>query len=227
MSVYNGERFLKEAIDSIIAQTFTDFEFIIINDGSTDRTGAILKTYADPRLKIIERENRGLISSLNEAINSAEGEYLARTDADDTALPERLARQAKFLDEHPPVGLVGSWAEAVDENGKILKIYDFPPADNKHIRSYLLRHNAFIHPSVMFRRKLISQNPYRNFTHIEDYELWTRLLQKCEGANIPEPLIKYRVLESSITRINRKKIIMRGFFVRALVFLRLFLHLPV
>jgi len=114
MSVYNGEKFLSQAIESILSQTFIDFEFIIINDGSHDGSLDIIRSYHDQRMKLISRENRGLISSLNEAISLANGQYLARMDADDVSLPERLARQVSFLDNHSEIAVCGTWAEVIN-----------------------------------------------------------------------------------------------------------------
>ncbi|MHA1713815.1 MAG: glycosyltransferase, partial [Candidatus Ranarchaeia archaeon] len=121
MSVYNAEKHVKKAIDSILSQTFRDFEFIIINDGSTDRTSEILKSYADPRLIVVNQANRGVTQSLNKAIGMARGQYIARMDADDISLPQRLEMQVEFLEEHPEVGLVGTSVITIDEEGKTIK----------------------------------------------------------------------------------------------------------
>jgi glycosyltransferase involved in cell wall biosynthesis len=119
MSVYNGEKYLCEAIDSILNQTFENFEFLIVNDGSTDRTLEILQSYRDPRIKVINNErNIGLTASLNKGLKIAKGEYVARMDADDVSFPHRLEQQKAFLDRNPRVAMVGSWAEVIDESGK-------------------------------------------------------------------------------------------------------------
>lgn len=120
MSVYNGERYLGEAVESIFNQTFSDFEFIIINDGSTDRTPEILTEIDDPRAKVINQPNRGLTASLNRAIRLAKGEYIARMDADDISEPTRLERQVEVLDRDPDVVLVACWYEVIDEKGNFL-----------------------------------------------------------------------------------------------------------
>ncbi|OGM89308.1 hypothetical protein A2108_00695 [Candidatus Wolfebacteria bacterium GWA1_42_9] len=201
MSVYNGERFLREALESILSQTFADFEFIIINDGSKDGSLGIIKKHPDPRMKVISRENRGLIYSLNEGIGSAQGEYIARMDADDISLPNRLEEQVRFLDDHPDVWLCGSWAELIDEKGEKqgeLKT----PIGVRNVKKSFFWHNPFIHPSVIFRKKAVRElggyNP--KFRHVEDYELWSRLMKRHPADNLPLFLIQYRILPQSVTR---------------------------
>src|SRR5947207_1274318 len=119
MSVYNGENYLAEAIDSILNQTFKDFEFIVIDDGSSDTSLKIIKKYTDPRIKLISRKNKGLVASLNEGLAKAKGDYIARQDADDVSLPQRLKKEVEYLDAHPKVALVGSNYKHLDAKGKL------------------------------------------------------------------------------------------------------------
>ena len=150
MSVYNGSRFLREAIESILNQTFYDFEFIIINDGSTDRTAEILATYQDKRIRIVRNsDNIGLTKSLNEGLKLARGKYIARQDADDISLPKRLERQISYLEAQPDIALLGTWANSIDERGKILWEMR-PPSDPSLLRWSMLFNNNMIHSSVMF-----------------------------------------------------------------------------
>lgn len=223
MPSYNSAKYLKEAISSVLEQSFSDFELIIIDDGSTDNTQDILKAFDDKRLKLLRNgKNLGIVASLNHGLKLATGDYIIRFDSDDVMLAGRLEKQTKFLDNNPEMVVVGSWAETIDENGQGLGAYDYPPQDDAAIRKYILKHNPFIHSSTAIRREtLLKANGYRQaFIHIEDYELWTRLLRLGQGANLSERLIKYRLNQGGITK--RKNITMRikGLVVRVLAWWR-------
>jgi len=222
MPVYNGEKYFIEAIVSILDQTFKDFEFIIINDGSVDRSLDILKEFQkqDKRVKIISRENKGVIYSLNEGVKMAQGEYIARMDADDVSDPERLSKQLKYAQEND-LAVCGTWAEGIDDKGQRLKDMNYPPSLDK-IKSYTLIHNPFIHPSVMFRKDIFEKvGGYKKFfKHIEDYELWTRIVFKYKTGNISERLLKYRLHEEQITRKNNPAMRAGGLLVRILALYR-------
>ncbi len=195
MSVYNGERYLGKAIESILAQTFRDFEFIIVDDGSTDGTPALLNNYDDARIILVRNEqNIGLTRSLNKGIRIAQGDYLARQDADDVALPERLAAQVSFLDEHPGIGVVGTWVMCIDESGQPIKLIR-APASPTLIGWLLLFGPCLIHPSVMLRRSCLEGDAvYRpEIPYAQDYDLWVRLSAKTQLANLPEILQQMRV----------------------------------
>lgn len=224
MPVYNGERFLREAIKSILSQTYEDFEFIIINDGSTDKTLEIIDEYKDKdgRIIVISRENRGLVASLNEGIALARGEYIARMDADDICSADRLNEQIAFFEAHPECVLVGSWAETIDENGNVIGSLTYPPLKTTDIREYALIHNPFIHPSVMFRKDcvLVIGNYHASFKHNEDYELWTRIVYKYPCMNIPKKLIQYRLHSKQITKKNNPEMRIQGLKVRVLSCMR-------
>ena len=196
MSVYNGERYVRESVESILNQTFRDFEFIIVNDGSTDGTGAILAGFKDSRIVIVDNvENRGLARSLNTAISSVRGKYLARQDADDLSLPERLEKQVCYLDKHESVGLLGTGAVCIGANGETLKVQHYVRESDPAIRWEMLFANAFVHSSVMFRLASVSDCPKvydPGYAVSQDYDLWCRMLDRVQGANIGEPLVRIR-----------------------------------
>jgi glycosyltransferase involved in cell wall biosynthesis len=204
MSVYNGQKYLREAIDSVLNQTFADFELIAIDDGSTDGSGAVLREYTDPRLKLLTNEtNLGLIGSLNRGLAAARGEYVARQDCDDLLEPERLAKQVAYLDAHPDVVLVGTWMQLIDEHGADITLWRYPTT-NAEIRWAMLFNTAVGHPAAMFRaavaRDAGGYSP--DFLFAEDYDLWSRLAARGNVANIPEPLQRYRVHGNTVSTKN-------------------------
>ena len=201
MSVYKGEKYLAEAIESILNQTFRDFEFIIIDDGSTDSTPQILEQYreADSRVHIYSQENRGLIASLNRGCRLAKGKYIARMDADDISLPARFARQVKFLSEHADIGVLGTWIEYIDENGNSTGTWRMP-VQPEVVDWALLFGTCLAHPSVMMRRTAVEQVGWYHagMLYAEDYDLWSRMRETTLLANLPDTLVQRRVLEESI-----------------------------
>ena len=207
MSVYNGERYLREAIDSILNQTFRDFEFLIINDGSTDSTKEILNSYRDPRIKIINnKKNIGLTKSLNKGLRLASGEYIARQDADDISLPQRLEKQVEFLDSNSQTALVGSWTEVIDENEKTQEVWH-SLAQPHLLRWRLLFCNQFTHCAIMFRKNIVMQieGYSEKMSSAQDYDLWSRISFYWGVANIPEVLVKWRKWGKNISRIQQHK----------------------
>ncbi len=207
LPVYNGEKFLSEAIESVLNQTFGDFELVIINDGSTDSSLSIIQNFMseDTRIKLIDRENKGLVTSLNEGIAIAKGQYIARMDADDICLPTRLSEQVSFLEKHPTVAVLGTQATMIDENG--LKIGSVRTLKyNYLIKGFCFFSSPFIHPSVMLNRHILSNHLYYSseYLHAEDYELWSRisLLNEMKFANLSQHLLKYRIVKNSISRKN-------------------------
>jgi glycosyltransferase involved in cell wall biosynthesis len=194
MSVYNGERFLQQAIDSILNQTYQDFEFLIIDDGSNDRSREIIQSHKDQRIRLIyNEENIGLTPSLNKGLELARGEYIARMDADDVSFPQRLEKQVEFLEHNPEVILLGAWAEVVDENGKIIKVWRYPTKDCV-IRWRLLFGNCLVHSSVIYRKdKVLDAGGYNSsITYAQDYELWTKLSTIAQIRQLPQVLIRHR-----------------------------------
>ena len=205
MSVHNGERFLREAVASILNQTYTDFEFIIFDDCSSDGSAAILQSFADPRIRIYTNEkNIGLTNSLNKCLALAQGKYIARMDADDISLPTRFAKQVRFLNEHPAIALVGTWMECIDAEGRSLSRVDTPIEPNL-IKDEMLKMNCIAHPSVMFRKDVVlAVGGYRTTLgrYAQDYDLWLRLLEQYQISNLPEHLLLYRMHPRQITYEN-------------------------
>lgn len=202
MPVFNGEKYLAEAIESILNQTYSDFEFIIINDGSTDSTAEILERYRqrDRRIKIYNQSNQGLVASLNRGINLAQGVYIARMDADDISLPVRLQLQVDYLKKYPDIGLAGTGCFIIDAQGKSLDTVSvtFEPHT---LKTLINETNQFTHGSVVFRKSCTDQvGPYReSFRYAQDYDLWLRIADRFGLGNIPEPLYKWRLTFDSIS----------------------------
>ena len=196
LPVYNGERFLREAIDSILSQTFRDFELIVIDDGSIDSSPSILAecTRHDKRVHVhMEPRNRGLVDSLNLGLRMAQGKYIARMDADDISLPDRLARQVDYLEINPEIGVLGTQMRIIDQLGATIGQYALPVSHNQ-IAWALMFESSFAHPTVMMQKRLLERaggyNPL--FYTTEDHELWTRLLWDTRFANLQETFLCYR-----------------------------------
>ena len=191
MSVYNGERFLREAVDSILGQTYRDLELIVVNDGSKDGSAEILEGQGrvDSRLRVYHQANMGLTRSLNRGVGLSTGEYIARMDADDVADPRRIEAQVAFMDRHPDVGLLGTGYQEIDAGGRVIGVKRFPTAD-AIIRATLIRYNPFFHASVMLRREVFDAVGLYDvgWPSVEDYELWFRVAQRFGLANLAEPL---------------------------------------
>jgi len=208
MAVYNGQDHLSESIESILKQTYHHFEFIIINDGSTDESVAIIERYAtkDRRIIHITQRNRGLTKSLNIGINMAKGKYIARQDADDISFPKRFEKQMAFLKEHNDTVLCGTWCIETDEScGSKKRQF---PIDDKNLRKNLKYVNNFCHPSVIFLRKaFIESGQYdERFTTAQDFELWIRLAAFGKLANLPEILVDKRIgFSEAISWKNRRQ----------------------
>lgn len=203
MPVHNGAAYLAAALKSILAQTFADFEFLILDDGSTDATPAILVRTAreDARIRLISRPQRGLVASLNELVGQARGEFVARMDADDIALPDRLAAQIAFLRAHPEVVCVGGANMMIDGAGRYLTTL-YPPEDDAAIQAALLAgHTAINHPSAMIRhRALTAAGAYDADCYpAEDLDLWLRLGEIGALANLEVPVLRYRLHDGSIS----------------------------
>ena len=200
MGVWNGAPRVREAVSSVLGQTLADLELIVIDDGSADGTPAILDSFGDPRLRIERRARGGLTSALNRALALARAPLLARLDADDVALPERLARQVAYLDAHPDVGLLGTAAREVDPSGRDLRTVR-PPTDDADLRRALIRENPFVHSSMVMRRTAIDlvKGYDPGFPVAQDYDLWMRMSRVTRMANLAEPLVIRRILPGRVT----------------------------
>ncbi len=184
MSVYNGARFLPEAVESILRQSWSDFEFVIVNDGSTDETWSILEGYRaqDGRVRLVDQEKRGLTASLNRGCSLSKGKFIARMDADDVAMLRRLELQMHFMDTHADVGVLGGAFELIDAAGKRLGV-SLLPSEDLEIRRMLLDSTAFLHPSVLISRSALERvGGYREVKYAEDYDLWLRLAEADEAS---------------------------------------------
>lgn len=205
MPIYKTkETHLRQAIESILQQTFGDFEFLILDDCPEFPSESIVNSYKDERIIYIKNEyNMGITDSRNKLIDMAQGEYLAVMDHDDISLPERFAKEVKFLDEHPKVGVVGTWYERFPD-GKIKKRLVI----NSQIERDLMYNCSILHPSSMIRKSVLSENNIRyekQFSPSEDYALWCSLVGKTEFANIPEVLFKYRDYGENTSKVQNKK----------------------
>lgn len=205
MPTYNCKMFLREAIESILNQTFQDFEFLIIDDNSIDGTTAILNDYLqkDSRLKVYSQERKGLIMSLNRGCMLAKGKYIARMDADDISLPHRLEHQVRYMEEHPEIGVLGTWIRIIDESGRPRRTVRLL-TDPKMLGLYLCMENHMCHPTVMMRRDVIEHLGFYNLNalHAEDYDLWGRASYISQIANLPEALVDYRIWKGGVTSNN-------------------------
>src|SRR5688572_15659262 len=204
LPVYNCPRYVGDAIESVLSQTFSDLELIVIDDGSTDETPSVLGRFAGmARVTLLAHANRGLAGTLNRGIELARGRYIARQDQDDFCHPKRLERQVAYLDDQPHCALVGTWAEIWSENQPTGRQHRHP-SDTASLKYQLLLNNPFVHSSVMIRKAALDRvGMYctdRMRQPPEDFELWSRIARENEVANIPEVLQVYRELPGSMSR---------------------------
>jgi glycosyltransferase involved in cell wall biosynthesis len=208
MVVCNVERFLAESMESILQQTFTNFEFIVVDFGSSDKSKQIVSNYAalDHRIRLHEIPHRGLAEARNAAFSLARGQYIAIMDADDVALPERLRWEVEFLEAHPEVGLVGGGTEWIDAAGRSICTNEFP-AEDKELRLELARRCAFCQPTVLVRREAVTlAGGYREaFTPAEDYDLWLRVVEHFQCANLTQVVLRYRIHPQQISMRKQRR----------------------
>jgi hypothetical protein len=203
LATWNDLRFLPGAVQSILDQTLADFQFVIVDDGSTDQTVRYLDSLDDPRVRTMRlSSNAGLAAALNAGLEECRGIFIARMDADDIAEPDRLRRQVEFLEDQPEIGVVGCSRLLIDEDA--MPISRAPAmTDDLSIRWKCLLGNPLAHPTVMLRREVLDRHALRydpTYRSAQDYELWTRLLPLTRAANLAEPLLRYRIRSSSISR---------------------------
>ncbi|MBE9913083.1 glycosyltransferase [Paenibacillus donghaensis] len=202
MPVYNNAAYVQEAIQSILNQTYTDFELIIIDDGSTDGSAYLVSLVTDPRVKkVFHQENKGLVFTLNEGLDMATGDYIARMDSDDHSVPERLSIQVSYMDDNPSIDLCGSAITySIGRNAKI------NPVHHEEIKAWLLFHCCICHPTVMMRNRMINRLGIRydvNYPHAEDYELWDRLASQIQMTNLPINLHYYRLHDGQVSNQHK------------------------
>jgi glycosyltransferase involved in cell wall biosynthesis len=206
MPCFNAEHYITDAIESVLTQTFKDFEFLIINDGSTDRTNELIKSFKDERIVIIDQENQGVAVALNNGLKYASAPYIARFDADDICFPERLKKQYHFMISNPDCIVSGSGAEYIDNSGNY--IFTHFPQFTTHDEIQRLPYNfcPFIHASVMYKKELISRIGYNKNAHsFEDHLLWLQVKDMGKMCNMPDPLISVRLNPGSLTMDERKR----------------------
>lgn len=211
MSVHNGMPYLPETMRSIFAQTHRDFEFLIVDDASTDGTADYLRTQADPRVRVITLpQNIGLTAALNAGLREARGEFIVRQDADDLSHPRRVEAQLAFLQAHPACAAVGAQASLIDAQARSQGPKSFPLTHRSICFAHLFD-NALAHAAVTFRKSAVQAvGGYDEaWTASQDYELWSRLSARHELANLPERLVTLRVLSSSITRQHKRPELIR------------------
>ena len=214
LGVFNGGAFLSQAVESILAQTMPDFELLVIDDGSTDGSGDLVKAYHDSRIRVIRnKSNLGLTRSLNIALELARGDLIARQDAEDISHPERFTRQITFLDANPAVVLLGAQSKHVDINGWATPFRGWPKATGAlGIRWQLMFDNPFVHTSVMFRRSVVWQQLAgynETFRTNQDFELWSRVAADYEVRNLPNVLVTLRSSALSVSRMYRAEDVAR------------------
>ncbi|RYY55797.1 MAG: glycosyltransferase [Chitinophagaceae bacterium] len=211
LPAYNCEKYIAQAVQSILSQSFSDFELLVIDDGSTDSTASVVSDLKDPRLALIRNErNIGLVSTLNRGISMASGKYIARMDGDDISVPHRFKRQFDHLENNPATGMVTSTADLIDEQDKPAGEWrdDRKYISSRSIRRALPANNCIVHPAVMIRSDLIKIYGFRpEQSQAEDYDLWLRLAaDQVRIDKIDEPLLKHRILSRSFTRSRQQNV---------------------
>ncbi len=202
MPVYNAEKFLSEAIESILNQTFTDFEFLIIDDGSTDSTTNIIESYTDSRIRLFKNQkNLGISAALNKGIEMASTELIARMDADDISYPNRLQKQYDFLLANPDCVLLSAWAREMTENKEPVKIEEWESSYYYYNLTFECR---IYHPTVMYRRRAVIDVGKYSIPYSEDYDLWWKLSRKYKINNLAEVLLDYRSSTDSLSRVTKR-----------------------
>ena len=201
MPAYNAERYIGHAIESVLSQTFEDFELLVIDDGSTDRTAEVVRSYTDPRIRIIRQENQGIAGALNRGLKEAQSDLIVRFDADDVCYPERLEKQYRFMWENPDYILAGSMVDYMDMDGKYLFTHRPPATSDAAIRRLSYKVCPFIHSSVIYRRDAVLEaGGYNPHAHgFEDHLLWRTLVKRGLVCNMTDVLMQVRFNPGSVT----------------------------
>ena len=225
MPVFNGAKYIKEAIQSVLNQTFSDFELIIVNDGSTDESAEIVRSFSDKRIRFFENDtNKGIVFTRNFAVENSLGKYIAIFDCDDIMLPEKLQKQVDFLEQNSDFAMVGSSIEMIDKDSNFIKkhIYKLPP---KLLKTQLFFDNYFAQSSMLIRKKVFETFNYNaKFVMVSDYLLWSQIAQNNKVANLKDVLIKYRVHSQSITlkQLENQQIYVKQIFEFQLSLLQIY-----
>ena len=222
LTVYNRASMVRAAIDSLLAQTFTDFEIVVIDDGSTDGSVGLIKSIDDPRIKLVAHErNLGTPTARNSGLEAASGEYIAWLDSDDLARPKRLQRQVAYLDAHPSIAMVGSSAGAIRSNGRRRWMRQPRPSSHDEIVSMMQFRTPMLQSSIMGRAEILKQYPYRlEFPVCQDLDVFIRLTRDHRVANMPQVLVDRRFHEGQVVRqradkiIDRKRVLFRDLLER-------------
>lgn len=205
ISLFNSEKYIKKTIESVLAQTFTNFELLIIDDDSTDKSIEIIKGFNDQRIHLlINEENLGIFKTRNLGLEKSITEYFAVIDSDDIMYPTRLEKQVEFLDIHSNFGFIGTWTETIDSDGRKTGVAWKNDISPEKIPMTLLFQNCFTHSSIMMRRSVLDEEKYE-VEGSEDYDLWLRLTKKSKAWNIPKVLTQYRIHETNITKSTLEK----------------------
>tara|TARA_R110000765_G_C18962354_1_gene609546 strand:- start:3936 stop:4847 length:912 start_codon:yes stop_codon:yes gene_type:complete len=204
MPIFNAQNYISKALESILHQTYQNLEIIVINDGSTDSSREILESFNDPRIKLISRENRGLIATLNEGIALSSGMYIARMDADDICYPARIERQVEYLESHKDIGVLFTGLEYIDAKGSVIKT-NVTSKFREVFPVQLLFGCPVCHPTAIFNLRLLAKEDIKydsDFKNTEDFELWTRLISRTKVGILAGELFQYRIHTQSITSTN-------------------------
>ena len=200
MPVYNAGEYVQRSVDSILSQTMRDYEFIILDDSSSDSSGSIIGGFSDPRIRYVQNErNIGVARTLNKGLSIARGRYIARMDADDFSQPDRFARQFTYLENHQDIDILGSWVWRFDEKKKFLLRF---PTGSDTVNAYMLFGNPLAHPTVMMRREVLRKAALQydpDCRAAQDFDLWSRCQECCSMDNIPAPLLGWRHNHSGVT----------------------------
>lgn len=207
LPVHNGERYLVASLDSVLRQSFADFEVLVLDDGSTDRSLEIVAGYSDPRIRVVRNaDNLGLVPTLNRGLAEARGVYLARHDADDIALPDRFAKQVQALDARPATLVVGTWLQLIDADGRLLDVWRYP-SHPLAVEWTLHFDSAVGHPSAMYRTDAVRDaGGYDGaYPYAEDFDLWSRMSRAGDVSNLPQVLEQYRLHDASLSGTHARE----------------------